>query len=78
LYQPMKKQKIAFTEDKFLLSTNNYEDDDCPVCQLMRKVENEHREPTEKEVDDAIELAISMEMNREDKNVRLNSWKKTQ
>jgi hypothetical protein len=39
----MKKQKIAGTKDKFLVSSNNYEDGDCPVCRLMQKVENEGR-----------------------------------
>ncbi len=53
----MKKQKIANTEDKFLVSSNNYEDNNCPVCLLMKIVEAEQREPTMEEVTDAIERA---------------------
>jgi len=55
----MKKQKIAGLVNKFLISSNNYEDDDCPVCRLMRMVEKEGREPTAKE----IKLAM-MELNK--------------
>jgi len=53
----MKKQKIAGTPDKFLVSSNNYEDDNCPVCILMRKVEKEGRQPTIEEVDVAMKEA---------------------
>jgi hypothetical protein len=53
----MKKQKIAETPDKFLVSSNNYEDDDCPVCRLMQKVEKECREPTVEEVNIAMKEA---------------------
>jgi hypothetical protein len=53
----MKKQKIAGTSDKFLVSSNNYEDDDCPVCRLMQRVENEGRDPTVEEVNIAMKEA---------------------
>jgi hypothetical protein len=53
----MKKQKIAGTPDKFLVSDNNYEDDDCPVCRLMQRVEGEGREPTVEEVNIAMKEA---------------------
>ena len=46
----MKKQKIGGTKDKFLISSNNYEDDNCPVCKLMRIVKKENREPTMTEI----------------------------
>ncbi len=53
----MKKQKIADTLDDFLVSSNNYEDDDCSVCRLMKKVEKEGREPTAQEISIAIKEA---------------------
>ena len=53
----MKKQKIAQTADEFLVSSNNYEDDDCPVCTLMRAVESEGREPTMQEISVALQEA---------------------
>ncbi len=56
----MQKQKIAHTKDKFLVSSNNYEDDDCAVCMLMRKVQKEGREPTMSEIC----TAMSNEKNR--------------
>ena len=53
----MKKHKIARTKDKFIVSSNNYEDDDCPVCQLMRRVEKEGRDPTVAEINKAFKEA---------------------
>jgi hypothetical protein len=44
--QLMKKQKITDVEDWFLVSSNDYEDDGCPVCLLMRECKKEGREPT--------------------------------
>ena len=46
----MKKQKIANTDDTFLVSSNEYEDDACPVCKLMKRLEVEKREPTISEI----------------------------
>jgi hypothetical protein len=46
----MKKQRISGEEESFLWSSNDYEDDDCAVCRLMRKVEREKRDPTTDEV----------------------------
>ncbi|MDE2188325.1 MAG: hypothetical protein KGJ35_01185 [Patescibacteria group bacterium] len=45
----MKKQKI-FKKEEFLVSSNDYEDDNCPVCRLMRTCEKEGREPTHVEI----------------------------
>ena len=49
----MKKQRIA-NSNEYLVSSNNYTDDDCPVCQLMRKANLEKREPTKGEVEVAM------------------------
>lgn len=52
----MKKQNI-----KKIISKNEdvYEDDGCAVCKLMKKCEIEAREPTMKELGEAIKLATS-------------------
>ncbi|MEI6345924.1 MAG: hypothetical protein WCO79_01705 [bacterium] len=60
----MQKQKIAGTQDKFLVSSNNYEDDDCPVCQLMRMAQREGREPTMKEIDAAMAEAVMVDVEK--------------
>lgn len=55
----MKKQKIFNTKDLFLVSSNNYEDDNCPVCELMRKIKKENREPTISEIKKAFNEAMT-------------------
>lgn len=60
----MQKQKIAGTQDKFLVSSNNYEDDDCPVCQMMRRVKQEGREPTMEEIDVAMSEAVRVNVEK--------------
>ena len=52
----MKKQKIS-RQEAFLVSSNDYEDDNCPMCRLMQKCEKEEREPTHEEVMQAMFLA---------------------
>ena len=53
----MKRIKIKNSEGKHLISSNEYEDDDCPVCRLMKKCELEDREPTMKELEKAMKEA---------------------
>jgi len=50
----MKKQKIAKEKNTYLVSSNNYEDDNCPVCLLMQECEIERREPTAHEIQNAM------------------------
>ena len=46
------RKKIGSIE---LISSNESFYDDCPVCRLMKKAEEEGREPTEKELMEAFE-----------------------
>jgi hypothetical protein len=47
----MKKQKIKDEENTFLISSNDCEDLECPVCLLMKECEEDGREPTLEEVE---------------------------
>ena len=44
-------------KDLFLVSSNSEDEpyDDCPVCQVVKKAKEENREPTEKEIKEAME-----------------------
>jgi len=50
----MKKQKVKNSDGAFIISSNDYEDDNCAVCQLMRKCEKENTEPTQEEITKAM------------------------
>lgn len=41
------------TDKTILVSSNDELYDDCPVCRLMKKAEEEGREPTERELEEA-------------------------
>jgi uracil-DNA glycosylase len=45
----MQKQRISKNKG-FLLSSNDCEDENCPVCRLVQKCKKENREPTHEEV----------------------------
>lgn len=47
----MKKQKISGKGKVYLISSNNNEDDNCPVCLLMKECEKNQREPTTQELE---------------------------
>lgn len=51
----MEKVKIKKRLDskKVLVSSSDEYFDDCPVCRLMKKAEEEGREPTERELEEA-------------------------
>ncbi len=53
----MKNIKIKDGSGRYLFSSNDYEDDNCPVCKLMRRCELEEREPTMKEIEKAMREA---------------------
>jgi hypothetical protein len=47
----MKKKSVKKKKSSF------YDDDNCPVCRAMRKAEEEEREPSLEEIEDAFEEA---------------------
>jgi len=53
----MKRNKIKDGKGIELISSNAYEDDDCPVCRLMRSCELEERDPSLEELERAMEAA---------------------
>ncbi|MEI8269964.1 MAG: hypothetical protein WCG45_01215 [bacterium] len=53
----MKKHKIKDEEDTFLVSSNNCDDDQCPICLLMKECEEDDREPTFEEVEWAMKVS---------------------
>jgi hypothetical protein len=46
----VKKQKIALEDEVYLISSNDCEDGECPVCLLMKECELGGRDPTEEEI----------------------------
>ena len=51
----MKRRKIKDVRGAEIFSSNDYEDDDCAVCRLMRRCELEDRDPTMKELERVME-----------------------
>ena len=53
---PTKKNKNV-SGGTYLVSSNEELHDDCPVCRLMKKAEQEGREPTKEELEEAFTKA---------------------
>ena len=51
-----KSQKLA-TGGTYVVSSDDKYYDDCPVCRLMKKAEEEGRQPTEQELEEAFKKA---------------------
>ena len=52
----MKKQKISDRENEFVITSNNYEDDSCPICVFLKKAEIEKVDPTYEEINEVFRL----------------------